>query len=128
MTTDRMRCESTKRNGEPCQAQALPNSPHCWAHDPARAEQRAEARSRGGRNSAKIHRLRGLVPPRLVAVYDRLEEALGEVHDGELDPKRAQAMASLAKAMVAVLTAGEIEQRLRDLETAAQQSSGRWSS
>jgi hypothetical protein len=119
-------CRATRRDGQPCQARALPGSPHCWAHDPACAEQRAEARKRGGRNSAKLVRLRGLVPPRLVSVYDRLEDALGEVHDGTLDPKVGSAMAALARAMVSVLTTGEIEQWVRDLETAAKQSSDRW--
>jgi hypothetical protein len=57
-----------------------------------------------------------LVPPRLTVVYERLEQALTEVHGGELDPKVAQAMASLARAMVNVLTAGELEERVRRLE------------
>lgn len=42
--------------------------------------------------------------------------ALREAHDGRLDPRRAQAMASLAGAMVRVMTAGELEGRLRKLE------------
>lgn len=77
MATDPKRCESSRKDGGHCNAPALPHSLFCWAHDPARAEQRAEARKRGGRNSAKVIRLRGLVPPRLLSVYDRLEDALG---------------------------------------------------
>jgi hypothetical protein len=57
-----------------------------------------------------------------VAVFDRLEEALGQLHAGDLDPKRAQAMAALASAMVRALTAGELEDRVRQLE---QRASGR---
>ena len=45
-----------------------------------------------------------------------LEAALGEVYRGELDPRQAQAMASLAGAVVRVITAGELEERLRALE------------
>ena len=116
MPSDPKRCEAARKDGQPCQAPALPDSPHCWAHDPWRAEQRAEARRKGGHRSAKILRLRGLVPPRLTVVYERLEQALTEVHGGELDPKVAQAMASLARAMVNVLTAGELEERVRRLE------------
>lgn len=123
--TDR-NCQATRRDGQPCQARALPGSAFCWAHDPTQAGKRTDARRRGGQHSAKVHRLRGLVPPRLVAVYDRLEVALGETHDGTLTPPQAQAMASLARAMVAVLTAGELEARVRELEQAAQQSSTRW--
>ena len=45
-----------------------------------------------------------------------LEYALGEVHRGELDPRAASAMASLAGALVRAMTAGELEERLRALE------------
>lgn len=86
-------------------------------HDPTRAEERDDARRRGGTNSSNIARLHGLVPPRLLAIFDALETAMTEVHNGGLDPRQAQAMASLARALVAVLTAGELEQRVRDLES-----------
>jgi len=45
-----------------------------------------------------------------------LEKALDEVHRGELDPRAASAMASLAGALVRTITAGELEERLRALE------------
>jgi len=86
------------------------------AHDPALADKRQEARRAGGYNSARAARLGKLVPPRLMSVYDRLEEALCQVHQGELDPRIAQAMAALAGAMVRVLTSGELEERMRRLE------------
>jgi general stress protein YciG len=108
MATDPQRSASTRKDGGHCQAPALPKRPYCFAHDPERAEARAEARRRGGEHSAKIVRLRGLVPPRLLPVYDRLEGALAEVHDGTLDPRQASAMAALARAMTTVLTAGEL--------------------
>ncbi len=56
------------------------------------------------------------MPVRLVPVFARLEQAFEETHAGTLDPKQAQAMASLARAMVAVLSAGEVEERMRDVE------------
>jgi len=49
-------------------------------------------------------------------VYDRLEKALEEVYIGRLESKQATAMAALARAMVAVLTSGELEERVRGLE------------
>ena len=57
------------------------------------------------------------MPPRLMSVYDRLETALVEVHCGKLESKQATAMAAIARALVAVLTSGELEERLRNLET-----------
>ena len=86
------------------------------AHDPALADKRQEARRAGGHNSARAKRLGRLVPPRLMAVYDTLELALGQVYKGEIDARVATAMASLAGAMVRVLTSGELEQRVRALE------------
>ena len=109
-------CQGHRRDGTPCQGLALPTDGYCWAHSPALAEKRREVRQRGGANSARRARLSKLMPPRLVSVYDRLEKALEEVHDGGLDPRQAQAMASLAGALVKVLTGGEMEERIRNLE------------
>ena len=115
ITTERMRCKNRTRTGKPCRGLAMQDG-YCFAHSPKLESKRLEARAKGGRNSARIARLRGLVPPRLVPVYDRLETALEQVHNGKLESKQATAMAALARAMVAVLTSGELEERVRDLE------------
>ena len=91
-------------------------SGYCFSHDPDREAERDDARRRGGENRSNSARLRGLVPPRLLATFDALEDAMTEVHDGCLDAKQANAMASLARAMVSVLQAGELEERVRALE------------
>jgi hypothetical protein len=46
-------------------------------------------------------------------------EAIDQVHAGELDPRRASAMASLAGAVCRVYETGEIQQRIEALEVAA---------
>lgn len=109
------RCEAARRDGQPCTAPALPSG-YCWAHDPDRAAEREAARQRGGKHRANVHRLRTAMPSRLVPVFDMLEGALVEVHDGTLDPKQASAMAAVARAMCAVLNVGEMELRMRDIE------------
>jgi hypothetical protein len=110
------RCADTRLDGQPCGGPVLGTGTFCFAHDPEKRAAREAARQKGGQRSASIARIHRLVPPRLVTVYDALEEALGQVHRGELAAGRAIAMASLARAMVAVLQAGEVEQRLRELE------------
>jgi len=95
------------------------------AHDPALADKRREAARLGGKGKARVARLGKLVPPRLMSVYDHLEEALGQVHKSELDPRVATAMAALAGAMVRVLTSGELEERVRRLEEARASGNGR---
>lgn len=109
-------CRATRTDGLPCQSTILTSSGLCGAHEPSLAVRRASARRRGGRNSRKIRRMRSLVPPRLVDVYEQLELALTAVHAGELPPPRAAAMANLARAMVTVLQAGELEERVRTIE------------
>ena len=109
-------CAGVRKDGSPCGSQVLSDGTHCYVHSPGRAADRAEARQRGGRNRATARRLRGMMPDRLRPIFDQLEAALAEVHDGELDPKAASAMAALARALVAVLTSGELEERLRRLE------------
>ena len=116
--TPNQRCSATRKDGTPCRAQALADG-LCFAHSPLTADKRRAAARQGGRNHANVVRLQGLVPPRLLTVYTRLETALAEVHSGELDPRAGTAMAALGRALVAVLTSGEIEDRLRTLEAKA---------
>lgn len=111
------RCVGLRKDGSQCNGLAL-GSLYCFAHDPARAGERVQARRKGGRNSAKIVRLRGLAPPRLRDLFDVLEVAVGEVHGGALAPPAATAMAALARAMVAVLDAGDLAERVAELEQA----------
>jgi hypothetical protein len=111
--SDRQRCRGTRRDGRPCTATAGRDG-LCVGHRP----EAQEARRRGGRASSKTARLARLMPPRLASVYDLLEEALERVYRGEVSPRVAAAMGSLASAMVRVLTAGELEDRVRRLEAA----------
>ncbi len=116
MTSDRKRCESVRRDGAPCRAPAPPGRTHCFAHDSSLADRRAEAIRKGGRNSSRAARLRSLAPPALLPVFELLAVALDEVHGGQIPPTVGQAMASIARVMVTVIQAGEVEERLRRLE------------
>ena len=119
----RLLCVGQKRDGTPCRARATSDG-LCMVHSPALREKAQEARRQGGLNKARIARLGKLVPPRLMSVYDHLDEALGQVHRGELTPQQATAMAALAGAMVRVLTSGELEERLRRLEARGEGGGG----
>lgn len=110
------KCLGLRSDGSPCGSPIIGESGYCFAHDPERIEEATKARRRGGKASSAIERTRRLAPASLRDVYSTLEAALGEVHDGHLAPQRAQAMASLARAMISVVTAGEVEERVRSLE------------
>lgn len=112
-------CKALTKNGRPCQGRPLADG-YCRFHSATTAEAQQEARRRGGQNKAKTVRLGRLVPPRLIPIFDTLEEAMNECYSGELEPRIAQALASLAGAMVKVIAAGEMEERLRKLEQVSQ--------
>jgi hypothetical protein len=110
-------CTAMRRDGSPCHATALPGRPHCWAHDPENRDRARAAREAGGRGRSRVARAQKHVPTDLRRLVGKLTTAIEEVHAGRLEPRRAQAMASLAGALIRVYETGEMEARLDDLET-----------
>ncbi len=96
----------------------------CYAHDPARATARDQARRKGGTNSATRARLDRLLPATLRPMIGHLLDALDEVHAGTLDPKQASAMASLAGAITRAYSVGVLEERVQALEAATAPQEG----
>jgi hypothetical protein len=97
-------CAGNKRDGSQCTATVEPPQTHCWWHDPANAEARRRAASRGGK--AKPSR-------ELVAVKTQLQEMANGVLTGEID----RAAASVAGQLLNIkLRAIEQERKLRETE------------
>ena len=109
-------CHGVRKDGQPCTVRAVAGSQHCFAHDPALAEKRAEKRRLGGRNRSTRRRLQRLLPETLKPVVVLLLDAIEEVHRGELAPAQASAIAALSGALVRVYSTGQIEERLAALE------------
>ncbi len=42
-------CEATTKSGQPCRGYAIEGSRYCFAHDPAKAAERAQAHIKGGK-------------------------------------------------------------------------------
>ena len=109
-------CKSKNANGEPCRGFAGPEG-LCFAHSPALDKKHAEARIKGGRNRSNIVRARKLMPSRLVPVFAMMEGVLADVYNDKIvNYKKAQTIALVARALVAIFTAGELEERIRALE------------
>ncbi len=108
-------CLATRADGSPCRATPTASG-FCFAHDPELRKRTAAARQEGGRNRANITRASKHVPRSMQHLAQRLLAAVDEVHSGELDPKKATAMASLAGAAVRVYEVGELEVRIEELE------------
>ena len=55
--TEQRQCEAFRKDGERCQAKALPGHLWCWTHDPSVADRRRQARAAGGRKAAQVRKL-----------------------------------------------------------------------
>ncbi len=114
-----MRCSATRRDGEGCRADARPERPFCFVHDPTLQNKAEQARKVGGYNSSTANRAAKRVPKDLRELASTLMGAITEVHRGELEPRALSAMAAGASAVVKLYEVGEFEARLRELEARA---------
>jgi hypothetical protein len=121
----RRRCAYAKSDGEPCAMAPLHDRPYCFAHDPERATEAAEARRLGGLRRRKegtiavAYDLPGLDS---VAGIRRLLDIV--VTDGiGLDNgiPRLRALISTSVAAMNLLKVGEFEERLAALEASVGQ-------
>lgn len=117
-------CAGTRKDGSPCTARVMGAGAYCFAHDPARVAERDQARRKGGQGRATRARLDRLVPATLRPMIGALLDALGEVHAGDLDPKRASAMAALAGAITRAYGVGVLEERVQALEAVERPQEG----
>ena len=118
------RCLGRNRDGSPCSAQPGPSGLCLW-HDPALAAERAAWRRKGGEGKSTANRAAKRLPKDLPHVRDALLRALRDVEGGGLAPPQANAMAALARAVVAVHQVAELEARVASLEDAARLSGRR---
>jgi hypothetical protein len=97
-------CSGFKRDGSQCTATVNPPQTHCWWHDPANAERRRRAASRGGTGKA------GRATKELHAL---LEDLTKRVIDGELETSRGAVANQLIGTRIRLF---EYERRLKELE------------
>jgi len=120
--TTAKRCQAITKGGKPCEAPALAGSTFCWHHDPARAADRAQARSKGGkaRHGRAIRHIMDDAPPAALQTPEDalcvLEHALAVALALEPSYRQVQALVSVALAAVKVHEAGELSQRIMALE------------
>jgi hypothetical protein len=116
------RCAYAKTDGEPCAMAPLRDRPYCFAHDPERATEAAEARRLGGlrrRKEGTIAVAYDLPGLDTVAGIRRLLDIVVTNGIG-LDNgiPRLRALISTAVAATNLLKVGEFEERLAALEAA----------
>ena len=117
------RCKATTKSGQPCAAYAVSGSDFCYWHDPARAEERAQARARGGhaRHGRKIGPTGQPDPVSVQSMADvvtLLEKTVNDVLGLENSLQRGRTIATLANAIVKALQFATLEERLEAVEMA----------
>ena len=101
-------CRGTKRDGSGCTVSVEPPNAYCWWHDPAHADERRRAASRGGKSK----------PNREIATVKALVEDLtNRVIGAEgTEPLSASAGAVAAQLINVRLRAIELERKIKETE------------
>jgi hypothetical protein len=113
-------CQASNQAGKPCSAQHWWD---CWCrwHHPELAEERRAWSAKGGHGKSNRECARKsfgdvLSPTDLQGL---LSVAIKSTLGGRLEPGRANAVASLARALVGIRESAELEARLCEVERAA---------
>jgi hypothetical protein len=118
--TDRRRCQATRKDGERCLAWASRSTGYCPLHGPGALQIHVD----GGLSKTRAHMLETRLPSRLKPVVDLLSLSIEQTHRGDLKPAQAQALASLAAALVRVVEFSELMMRVEALEAKAKLERG----
>lgn len=111
-------CAHTKPNGEPCRGYAITGSRFCFAHDPAQAEKRTDARRRGGSAGMPEPLPESELTIRSMSdVLELIETTINDVRAGRVDTKTANTVGYLANVAVKVIQQTDLEARLEALES-----------
>ncbi len=114
-------CSAIAKAGSRCSRPALAGAAFCLMHSPDHAEMRREASRKGGRNRSAQARARAAIPEAMDAAElgGWLTTLFRGVITGRIEPKIGTAAATIARTMMEVRTAVELEQRIAELEERA---------
>ncbi len=119
-TTSGKLCAATTKAGRPCQAHAVSGSEYCFAHAPELAQERKEARSRGGRSRHNRSLDSTVNDPLeihdLADVVRVLAEEVNILRSLEVSISRGRAIGYLCGVLVTAYGQSELELRLDAVE------------
>ncbi|MDP9370769.1 MAG: hypothetical protein M3Q03_21290 [Chloroflexota bacterium] len=116
-------CKGANAAGQRCDAKPVRPSGWCYWHDPALEAERTEGRRKGGAARSNKARAKKALPAQALTLQELqgvLSFTLKATLAGKIEPGVANAVANVARTMTTVAQAGEIEERLRELEAAAE--------
>ena len=115
------KCSGITRSGSRCDRPVLADRPFCLMHDPAAAETRREAARKGGRARSNQARARAATQEAMDAAElgGWLTVLFKGVMTGRVEPRVGTAAATIARTLMEVRTATELETRIAGLEERA---------
>lgn len=111
-------CKALRKDGDRCRARAVAGGELCTFHSVPDEERRLRS-VRGGQarsNRARAAKALEEAGQDFASLRNLLFAALRDVRSGSLEPSRASAMSGLARAILSVSEAGELEERLAAVE------------
>jgi hypothetical protein len=115
------KCQSRKKNGKRCGADAQSGKTIRVFHDPVRTSDCERARRTGGLNRARrASVLPAETPDHTLTmpkdVSDLLAQSINQLRRGQLDPKIANAVGYLSTVLLRALEQGPLEERMAKVE------------
>jgi hypothetical protein len=118
------RCPGTKRDNSPCTVMVEGPAQYCWWHDPANAEARKQAASRGGKRAG-----RGRPHIELQDIKKRLSKLADDVLRGDVEKSTGSVVSQILNVYLRALDVElktreqlELIERLEALEQALEAS------
>ena len=117
-----MKCSAITNDGKSCKGKPIQGSEWCFSHHPELAEKRRQGQQRGGEGkrtdarARKQFRSASLDP---ADIHGLLSSALVKVSEAQMHPATGTALATMAKALVAIEESSMLQQRLEELERRA---------
>ncbi len=124
------KCKATRKDGDPCRAEAQSGRDYCFFHDPGKDGERHEAKVKGGK-TGKLATLATVKPWRGVAgdvdvlkavspveLIDLLCDTIDDVRTGAIAPQVANSVGYLATAITKIQEQEALIERLSAIEEA----------
>lgn len=120
------KCNATRRDGQPCGAEAQTGRVTCFFHDPDRSGDRKDAQSRGGSSKATLQVVRAwrgregevtvIKSPTTEEIVSLICDTIDEVKVGAIDTKVATAVGYLSGVLLKALEYDALNERLQAIE------------
>ncbi len=118
-------CEAIRANGMACTAPSVEEPTtdgtfYCVFHHPNYAERGKAARAQGGMNRSNAARAEKNLPPTLRELTGVLWGVMSAVRYGDINTAQANAMANVARSLIACYEASEMQAELSELREAVE--------